>query len=69
METGFRIYINIKYQDIQQRWTNPLMGWSSSADPVQALKIKFNSKEEAIRFAERQGYSYWIEGMRLQSII
>ncbi|KAL2919091.1 ndufs4 NADH dehydrogenase Fe-S protein subunit [Polyrhizophydium stewartii] len=47
--------------DSKDRWENPLMGWSSSADPVQALRIKFDTKEQAIAFAERQGYDFWVE--------
>ncbi|KAJ3195880.1 hypothetical protein HK101_010790 [Irineochytrium annulatum] len=30
-------------------------------DPVQALSMKFLTKEDAILFAERQGYNYWID--------
>lgn len=45
-----------------------MMGWSSSADTVQALQIKFNTKEEAVKFAERQGYSYWVEDPRPEKI-
>ena len=37
------------------------MGWSSSADSVQALRIAFESKEAAILFAERQGYRYRVD--------
>ncbi|KAJ3228533.1 hypothetical protein HDU81_006132 [Chytriomyces hyalinus] len=47
--------------DTQDRWENSLMGWASSADPVQALSIKFLTKEDAILFAERQGYDYWVD--------
>ena len=47
--------------DSKDRWENPLMGWSSSGDPVQAVRIKFNTKEAAIAFAERQGYDYWVQ--------
>ncbi|KAL1936536.1 hypothetical protein VTP01DRAFT_670 [Rhizomucor pusillus] len=43
------------------RWENPLMGWASSSDYQQALQIKFNTKEDAIRFAERQGWSYFVQ--------
>ena len=32
-----------------------------SADPMQALSVKFLTKEDAILFAERQGYDYWID--------
>ncbi|KAI9336029.1 ETC complex I subunit conserved region-domain-containing protein, partial [Zopfochytrium polystomum] len=47
--------------DTQPRWENKLMGWASSADPVQSLALKFSSKEDAILFAERQGYDYWVD--------
>jgi NADH dehydrogenase (ubiquinone) Fe-S protein 4 len=47
--------------DTNPRWQNELMGWSSSADTVQALRLKFESREDAIRFAERQGYRYRVD--------
>ncbi|KAJ3377096.1 hypothetical protein HDU84_009007 [Entophlyctis sp. JEL0112] len=47
--------------DTQDKWENNLMGWASSADPVQALSLKFLTKEDAVLFAERQGYDYWID--------
>ena len=34
------------------RWENPLMGWQSSADFVQGTRIFFESKDDAIAFAE-----------------
>ncbi|KAJ3162759.1 hypothetical protein HDU86_003733 [Geranomyces michiganensis] len=48
--------------DQQERWENPLMGWTSSHDPVQGLQgLSFKTKDDAIRFALRQGYEYWVE--------
>jgi NADH dehydrogenase (ubiquinone) Fe-S protein 4 len=47
--------------DVKQKWENELMGWSSSADTVQALRIKFHSKEDAILFAQKQGYEYVVD--------
>ncbi|OQR90878.1 NADH dehydrogenase, ubiquinone iron-sulfur protein 4 [Thraustotheca clavata] len=41
----------------RQTWQNPLMGWTSGADPIDALTLKFNTKEEALEFAQRQGWS------------
>jgi len=37
------------------------MGWASSADTQQALTMKFASKEDAIHFAERQGWNYYVQ--------
>ena len=42
------------------RWENPLMGWQSSADFMQGTNIKFMSKEDAIAFAEKQGYEWYV---------
>jgi len=43
------------------RWENSLMGWASSSDEMQATNLKFKTKEDAIRFAERQGYGYFVQ--------
>ncbi|KAG6975709.1 hypothetical protein JG688_00002097 [Phytophthora aleatoria] len=39
-------------------WENPLMGWTSSADPYVGLGLatKFDTKEAAERFAKKQGW-------------
>ncbi|CAE6435546.1 unnamed protein product [Rhizoctonia solani] len=39
------------------RWENPLMGWASSADYMQGVRMNFKTKEDAIHFAEKQGKS------------
>ncbi|KAI9294001.1 hypothetical protein K502DRAFT_317556 [Neoconidiobolus thromboides FSU 785] len=49
------------------RWENTLMGWASSADAVQALKIKFGTKEQAIMFAEKQGWNYTVQEPKQKS--
>ncbi|CEH15543.1 NADH:ubiquinone oxidoreductase, NDUFS4/18 kDa subunit [Ceraceosorus bombacis] len=50
--------------DIMQgsgRWENPLMGWASTADYMQALYIKFKSKDDAIHFCEKQNWPYFVQ--------
>ncbi|KAI0632055.1 ETC complex I subunit conserved region-domain-containing protein [Trametes polyzona] len=42
------------------RWENPLMGWASSADYMQGTRLSFRTKEDAIHFAEKQGWDYYI---------
>lgn len=37
------------------------MGWQSSADFMQGHRIQFNSKEDAIDFANKQGYEYFVQ--------
>ncbi|KAK6350244.1 NADH:ubiquinone oxidoreductase 21kD subunit [Orbilia brochopaga] len=43
------------------RWENPLMGWQSSADYLQGTRLQFDTKEDAIYFAEKQGYEYYVQ--------
>lgn len=43
------------------RWENQLMGWQSSADGMQGTNLKFKSKEDAIAFAQKQGYEYFVQ--------
>ncbi len=43
------------------RWENPLMGWQSSADFQQSERIAFRTKDEAINFANKQGYEYFVQ--------
>ncbi|MCJ1257789.1 NADH:ubiquinone oxidoreductase 21kD subunit [Lignoscripta atroalba] len=43
------------------RWENPLMGWQSSSDFMQGTHLNFKSKEDAIQFAQKQGYEYFVQ--------
>ncbi len=38
--------------------TDPLMGWTSSADTRQQVRLNFSSKDEAVAFAEKHGLAY-----------
>jgi hypothetical protein len=44
-----------------KREADPLMGWTSSDDTRQQVTLKFESKEEAIAYAQREGYAYTVE--------
>ena len=39
----------------------PLMGWTTSDKTRQQVTLKFDSKEEAIAYAQREGYAYRVE--------
>ena len=43
------------------RWENPLMGWTSSRDPIQGTNLKFESKEEAVKYAKDQGWAFEVK--------
>lgn len=43
------------------RSIEPLMGWTSSADMKQQIRLRFAKKEEAVAYAERNGIPYRVE--------
>uniref|UniRef100_A0A5F8H3B6 NADH dehydrogenase [ubiquinone] iron-sulfur protein 4, mitochondrial n=1 Tax=Monodelphis domestica TaxID=13616 RepID=A0A5F8H3B6_MONDO len=51
--------------DTRERWENPLMGWASTADPLSNLVLSFSTKEDAVAFAEKNGWSYDIQERRV----
>ena len=40
------------------RHVEPLMGWTSSSDMRQQLRLRFDTKEEAVAYCERHGLAY-----------
>uniref|UniRef100_W5LV27 NADH dehydrogenase [ubiquinone] iron-sulfur protein 4, mitochondrial n=1 Tax=Astyanax mexicanus TaxID=7994 RepID=W5LV27_ASTMX len=50
--------------DTRERWENPLMGWASTGDPLSNMELTFSTKEDAIAFAEKNGWSYDITEKR-----
>ncbi len=44
-----------------QRRLDPLMGWTSSADTRRQIRLRFDTKEEAIGYAQRHGIDYRVE--------
>jgi hypothetical protein len=50
----------LDYEPEQPRTVEPLMGWTSSGDMKQQLRLFFETKEEAISHCERQGIAYQI---------
>ncbi len=48
----------LDYEPEQPRVVEPLMGWTSSGDMRQQLRLRFATREEAIAYCERQGIPY-----------
>lgn len=46
-----------------------MMGWQSSADCMNGMRMPFKSKEEAIRFAQKQGYEFFVQEPNERRII
>jgi hypothetical protein len=48
----------LDYEPEQPRSVEPLMGWTSSGDMKQQLTLRFDTKEDAIAYCEREGIAY-----------
>src|SRR5271170_6567004 len=48
----------LDYEPEQPRAVEPLMGWTSSGDMRQQVRLSFDTKEEAIAYCERHGIAY-----------
>lgn len=51
----------LEYVPAEKRKLDLLMGWVSSGDTQRQLRLEFDSKEEAISYAEREGIAYQLE--------
>ena len=51
----------LEYEPEVPRELDPLMGWTSSRDMRSQLRLAFESKEEAVAYAERNGIAYRLE--------
>jgi hypothetical protein len=50
----------LEYEPDQPRAVEPLMGWTSSADMKQQLRLRFETREEAVAYCERNGIPYQV---------
>jgi hypothetical protein len=56
-QAGTRSWV-LDYEREEPQRIEPLMGWTSSADMKQQVRLRFDTREEAIAFAEREGIPY-----------
>ena len=46
--------------DTKDKGINPLMGWESSKDTMSEVKLEFETKEQAIKFANKNNLDYYL---------
>jgi hypothetical protein len=51
----------LEYELPTARRPEPLMGWTSSNDTLNSVKLRFDTKELAIAFAEKNGWGWSVE--------
>ncbi|WP_407966140.1 ETC complex I subunit [Bartonella sp. C271] len=58
--TGFWI---LQYEPAQRKMIEPLMGYTATSDINSQIKIRFQTKEEAINFAIKNAIPYRVENL------
>jgi ETC complex I subunit-like protein len=48
----------LEYVPADARWIEPLMGWTGSDDMNSQVRLRFESREEAVAYAERYGIPF-----------
>jgi hypothetical protein len=48
----------LDFEPASPRRVEPLMGWTSTTDMSQELRLTFDTKEEAIAYAQREGIPF-----------
>lgn len=51
----------LEYEIETPRRPEPLMGWTSSGDTLNQVKLSFPSREDAVAFAERKGWGFSVQ--------
>ncbi len=51
----------LEYEPESPRQIEPLMGWTASTDMKSQVKLKFDSKADAVAYATRNGIPYRVE--------
>ncbi len=59
----------LEHEAAAAREIDPLMGWTSSSDTRQQIKLEFDTKEDAIAYAKRNGMAFTVEEPKKRSII
>lgn len=54
----------LEYESPSKRGPEPLMGWTCSGDTLNQVKLFFDTREQAVAFAEKNGLTYSISKVR-----
>ena len=57
-----------EYISEEETAKDSLMGWNSSLDTKSQIKIFFNSKDQAIDWAKKNDYQYFVEEPRKRKV-
>jgi hypothetical protein len=58
---GKTLYWILEHEPATPRRPESLMGWTSSGDSLNQIRMRFTSSEQAVAYAESQGLAYTIQ--------
>jgi NADH dehydrogenase len=50
----------LEFVPAEARWIEPLMGWTGSEDMNSQVRLSFESRDEAVAYAERCGIAFQV---------
>ena len=50
----------LEYEAATPRRPDPLMGWASADDTLNEVQVRFDTRDEAVAFADRLGLDYTV---------
>jgi hypothetical protein len=50
----------LDFEPSEPKEVEPLMGWTTSGDTRQQVRLRFDTKEEAVAYCERHGIPYQV---------
>ncbi len=51
----------LDFEPAEARRADPLMGWTGSGDTRAQVRLRFDSRDEAVAYAERNGLAFQVE--------
>ncbi|HVB18205.1 MAG TPA: ETC complex I subunit [Stellaceae bacterium] len=57
----------LEYEPASRRDPDPLMGWSSAQDTLNEVRLRFDTLDEALAFAQKHGLEYTLIEPHLRS--
>ncbi|MBN2752700.1 MAG: ETC complex I subunit [Rhodospirillaceae bacterium] len=59
----------LDFEETEKRFTDPLVGWVGSDDTLTQVKLKFDSRDAAVAFAEKKGLDYTVEEPKTRRLV
>jgi hypothetical protein len=70
MQSGWAGTANwvLEYEPSEARRPDPMMGWSGSADTSAQVRLRFDTREEAVAYADKLDLTYDLEEPQRRTI-